>query len=124
MLYIITVEFYFTSLNVVDGKCYILYKNLLIKHLRTIIIRIEQLLLHSTIYTTTICQSHKPNYLHSVTAQCMQSVSKNIYSISTVNKEEIILLERVYSTTEIYHGFKINCMNSKTLLDHLKNQYD
>ena len=96
MLYNITVAFYFASLNVVDGKCYICYKNFLINHLRTIIIRIEQLLLNSTIYTTTVCQSHIPNYLQSVTSQCMQSVFKNIYSISTVNKEDIILLEGVH----------------------------
>ena len=102
MLYIITVEFYLARLNVLDGKCYIYYMNFLINHPRTIMIMIEQLLLHSTIYTTTISQSHKPNYLQSVTAQCMQSVCKNIYSISTANREEIRLLERVYSTTEIY----------------------
>ena len=97
MLYIITVAFCFARLNVVDGKCYICYKNFLLNHLRTIIIRIEQLLLHSTIYTTTVCQSHRPNYLQSVTARCMQSFFLNIYSISTVNKEEIRLTERVYS---------------------------
>ena len=89
MLYIITVSFYFASLNVVDGKCYICYNNFLLNHVRTIIISIEQLLLHSTIYTTTVCESHIPNYLHSVTTQCMQSVCKNIYSISTMNREEI-----------------------------------
>ena len=81
MLYIITVAFYFTSLNVVDDKCYICYKKFLPNHPRTFIIRIEQLVLHSTMYTTTVCQSHKPNYLHLVTSQCMQSVCKNIYSI-------------------------------------------
>ena len=102
MLYIITVAFYFASLNVVDGKCYICYNKFLLNHPRTIIIRIEQLLLYSTIYTTTICQSHRPNYWQFVTAQCMQSVCKNIYSISTVNREEVRLLERVYSTVGIY----------------------
>ena len=45
MLYIITVAFYFASINVVDGKCYICYNKSLLNHLRTIIIRIEQLLL-------------------------------------------------------------------------------
>ena len=92
MLYIITVAFYLASSNVVDGKCYICYKKFLINHIRTIIIRIEQLLLHSTIYTTIVCQSHRPNYLQSVTTQLMQSVCKKIYSISTLNMEEMRLL--------------------------------
>ena len=97
MLYIISVAFSFASLNVVDDKCYICYKKFLLNHPRKIIIRIEQLVLHSTIYTTIVSQSHRPKYLQSVTAQCMQRFFKNIYLISTVNKEEIRLTERVYS---------------------------
>ena len=101
ILYIITVAFYLESLNVVVGKCYIFYNNFLLNHPRTIIIRIEQLVLHSTIYTATICQSHRPNYLHSITTRCLQSVCKNIYSISTVNMEEITHLEGVLYNKDI-----------------------
>ena len=102
MLYIITVAFHLASLNVVDRKCYIFYKKFLLNHPRTIIIRIEQRLLHLTLYTTIVCQIHRPNYLQSITTQCMQSACKNIYSISKVDKEDIRLLERVYSTKNIY----------------------